>query len=510
MKHRETLLLILISILSIVLGVIYSIHNTDALHWGFITGTVLDFIHGKKLFTEIYIQYGIGQPIVFNFLNHLFPVNFSTVGIVTSAVYVLNLWVLNRGMKWIAGGAIAALMSFILFLIHPFAIYPWPDYWAGLCLSLASFFWIKNSKLPSTPSWLAGVFLFCAFLFRFTYSINITAGCIAYAVLCLFNKNIRSKQVISGILVFFSLTTLYLGYLALQQHLGLWYDEAIGSASTQYHVDGDSILLLLKRIFLPARFWLPNNQVTTTVSALFYFSIFALYRLLQRKEKDSGLYAFLILLGMAGIVQASMLYEMFRIQNACSPLYLVVALFVAMKFPDLKALLARKPILYGIALYVILLFFKFPYASSIFPLYDGKWSEYSESQIPVFKGHRFREEEHKYYQDLVRLLCGQKKQIVNMTRDSTIGYLCPGQSAAHILPFYSPPMISMIDPKQIEDEKSGRFHPDQIVVVENPSTNSPFPVVPDVRMIEIGRTQRPSGIRFMYTETIAIYRVERI
>src|SRR4029077_7827174 len=76
-----------LSVVSIFLGTVYSIYNTDPFHWGFILGSALEFIHGKALFSEIYVQHGAGVPWLFKILGFVVPINNPTIGIITSVVY---------------------------------------------------------------------------------------------------------------------------------------------------------------------------------------------------------------------------------------------------------------------------------------------------------------------------------------------------------------------------------------------------------------------------------------
>jgi hypothetical protein len=165
MKIIEILGLSFIFLISATLGILYSVYNTDPHHWGFIAGTVLDYIHGKQFFTDIYVQYGIGEPILFKFLNLIVPINYTSIGIFTSFAYALNLLIIYLSIKKLCNTTIALLLTFIIFQLHPYAIYPWPDYWAGLSLSLACFSLI-HEKEEKASGWYAisGVLLFIAFL----------------------------------------------------------------------------------------------------------------------------------------------------------------------------------------------------------------------------------------------------------------------------------------------------------------------------------------------------------
>ena len=492
---------------SATLGILYSIYNTDLHHWGLIAGTVLDYIHGLRFFSEIYIQYGIGESLLFNFLNHFFPINYTSIGIATSIGYALNLLVIYLSLRKLTSTTLATLLIAIIFLLHPYAIYPWPDYWAGLSLSLACYFLIDDKESKGSGHFaLAGAFLFAAFIFRNTYLLSIIAASLAYCVFSVFNKKVRNKNTYISIFVFFGLIGIYLLWLMSNHTLSPWYEQSLGAASSQYRIGMSHILLLLKRVFLPAKFYLPNNQVTTTISALIYISIYTLYLLLFKTS--NGTAVFLTLLGLSGIVQATLGYEIFRIQNACSPLYLVFAVFIAMKLPNINAQLKQRKQQFIIGFYVVLLLVKFPHSSSLFPLYDGELHSYSESKAPFFRWHRFRADEKKYFDDLYLYMCDGHKKIVNRTMDSTIPYLCPNQSNAHGLPYYYPTMISMIVPGKIEAEDRGEFNEDEVVVAELPVEGLFLKPNPSVKLIEIGKANRPASTRFFGENTVSVFRVE--
>jgi hypothetical protein len=506
MKIIEILGLSFIFLISATLGILYSVYNTDPHHWGFIAGTVLDYIHGKQFFTDIYVQYGIGEPILFKFLNLIVPINYTSIGIFTSFAYALNLLIIYLSIKKLCNTTIALLLTFIIFQLHPYAIYPWPDYWAGLSLSLACFFLI-HEKEEKASGWYAisGVLLFIAFLFRNTYLMSISAAGLSYLIFCVFNKNIRNKNIFITLVSFWGLFLIYLFWLSSNHTLQAWYEQSLGAGTTQYGVGVDNVLLLLKRVFLPAKFWLPNNQVTTTISALFYLSFYTLYLLLF-KVRDKGIYVFLILLGLAGIVQATLGYELFRIQNACSPLYLGFAIFLGLKLPNALELLKRNKIKLILGIYLLLLVIKFPYSSSLFPLYEGTRANYNESKIPFYRWHRFQSNMQKYYDDLALLICDAKSRIVNRTPDSSIPYLCPNQENAFALPFYNESMLIRINAQKFAQMSRGEFNANDIIVVEASTKDIQLPLNSKVKLIEVGKVIRPK-IQFYGNNTITVYRV---
>jgi len=296
-----------------------------------------------------------------------------------------------------------------------------------------------------------------------------------------------------------------------QKTLGLWYEESIGAASDQYGLGFNSILGLLKKIFMPYKFYLPNNQLTTTMSVLIWVSLYIFYVFIfksdryQERLKPStySIVVFLALLGFAGLIQEMLIFEIFRFQNSCSPLYLVITIFIVLNLPKIEQILKRRIVQAAIGIYFILLIAKFPHAASWFPIYEGSFSSFSESKIPIFKWHRFEPDVQAYYDDLSRHLCDGRKKIINITFDSTIPYLCQNQENALAVPIYYLPMVSYINPEKFAAIERGEFHEDELIVTEK----IPLPVFPKVKLIELGKIVRPKTIRF-WPGSIVMYRVE--
>jgi hypothetical protein len=510
-KTLEALWLIFMSACSLTLGVLYSIHNTDSHHWGFICGTALDYIQGKQFFRDIYIQYGVGESLLFKALNPFIPINFTSIGVLTSIAYCINLLLIYLNLKKISNGTLALILSVCVFLLNPYAIVPWPDYWAGLMLSAACFFLLHEGRSATRASVIAGIFLFLGFIFRYTYGLSFALAGISFWVFTLFKKDLRSKKIHVCLMVFLSLSGVYLLSLMQDQTFRLWYAQSIGAASSQYSIGNEAVMGLLKKIFLPHKVYLPNNQITTTMSVLFWLGLYSLYLLLFRVKKskttrnhfNSSALLFVVLLGLAGILQEMLIFEIFRFQNSCSPLYLIFAFLIILKFPDIQALLNKKIAQALIAIYIMLLIAKFPHSASWHPVYEGSFDSYSKSNIPLFAGHRFRPDVKKYYDDLFLYLCDGKSKILNLTFDSTIPYLCPGQKNALKIPFFYPPLVKNSNPDQLLEIEQGLFAVDTLIVAEN----VPPPVQSHLQLVELGKFKRPESIRF-WTNLVLVYRVE--
>jgi len=499
---KSNLLPVFVMLLTIALGCLYAVYNIDPHHWGFILGTALDFISGKKLFSEVYVQYGAGEAYLFKFLSHFIPINITSIGVITSIVYGLNLLVLFFGMRKIGNAFIAGTVLALLFLLHSYAIYPWPDYYAGFFLSLACFFLMGDEKtVGKTFDWkksaFSGVCLFVAFLFRNTYLLHIGAGGLAYTALSVFYPSIREKKIYVSMITFILLLGAYFLHLNLDGDFHLWYAEAIGAGSSQYGVGIHSIVAILKEAFFP------SSTINAIFSLFFYAGFFSVFSFVFNKTKKSGFLIFFSLIGMAGVLQSALLYEMFRLQNACSPLFLVGVATLVEFFPKKEQFFEKKKLLFLLCWLFAFLLLRFPRATSYFSFFDGRFA-YHESTIPIYHGHRFRDEQSEYYAQLSKLLCDGKSNIVNHTMDSSIPYLCEGQTHSFALPFYFPELIKTTNPEEIENQLKGIFNANDVIIAD-----AELPAHPHIKLVEVGEMKRPELWCIPQT-VVKVYRVERV
>ena len=481
---------IVFAVLATALGCLYSVYNTDSHHWGFILGTALDFIQGKNLFTQIYIQYGAGEPLFFKLLGSLLPITFTSIGIITSFTYAMSLVVLFYGIMKISNALIAALIMTFVFMMHPYAIYPWPDYFSGFFLALSCFFLTREKDAKNHRlAYLAGIFLFVSFLFRSTYIMSFGAAMLAYGALALIFPKIREKKVLITISTFGLSTFAYFLFLYQNSELHLWFAQTIGAGGAQYGIGLAHLIAPLKEAFFP------STVINILFSILYYFGFYALLSLFLKGKRPSGIVIFLSLLGMAGLVQSLLLYEMFRLINACSPLIFVAAIILYEIFPRPENFWSEKKIVFLLAWYFSFFFLHFPHATSWFPFFDGRFA-YHTNNIPVFKLHRFKSEVNDYYNGLSTLLCDGKSKIVNHTQDSMIPYLCPNQTNASALPFAM---------AIFKDENAPEILTNDELVVDQEPLQA---VSPNIKLVELGKVDRPEDIRFTTKGTVKVFRVE--
>jgi hypothetical protein len=519
LEMKKILYVLSLWCVSIFLGVIYSIYNTDPHHWGFIVGTALDFIRGKDFFSEIFIQYGVGQAILFKILNYIFPINYTTVGIITAVIYATNFPVIFFCVRRISNSTQAILITSIAFLVHPFAIYPWPDYFAGLSLCFACYFLIKAKqdgkyRLYAT----SGIFLFLAFLFRNTYLLSIMTSIISFVLLSLFSNSLKKKGIYVVIGVFSGLLAGYLLFLIYQGNLFNWYIQDFGAAFGVYDVGFSSSV---KVIFKFASYLVdPSFMLFFCLLIInIYMIIYALiddFKSTDLKQRfDYSVLIFLCLLGCSGIFQALRHLEIFRLQSATVALYFGLAYFLKMRTSETSQFNKMRFLNYFFGALIFTLILKFPFAligstranrTTIWPIISPsilKIDSFSKSEIPFFKLHRFQILENNYYQNLYKYVCDGKSRIVNLTLDSTIPYLCEDQDNALSIPFYDDQLIQRINKQESERLIAGDFREGEVIVTEVLP-----PINKNISLFLIGTISRPVSIRWMKPGNVLVLRAE--
>lgn len=138
---------IFISISALVLGIYSSKYNQDFHHWGLQLSYLIDYKNGFSFFKDIYLQYGQGQTLFLYIVDKVFEINFFTIGIVVQLIYCINLILVYKVFCFFLKKIHALLLLVFIYLIHPYAIYPWPDYYSGLCLTLVAYFFLKKKNL---------------------------------------------------------------------------------------------------------------------------------------------------------------------------------------------------------------------------------------------------------------------------------------------------------------------------------------------------------------------------
>ena len=449
------------------LSAIYSAFYSDLHHWGFIATSALDYINGRLLFKEVLVHYGVGQLIFFDLINNFYKINFTSIGNITSIIYYLNLLILYLIIKKISNFYISIAFVSAIFFIHPFIIYPWPDYLAGLCLSLFFYSTLSNRNFYLLP----GFFLFLAIIFRSTYLVGIFFSIIAYFFFTNFNKKLHSNHLAKIFLTFLIFLTFYLFYLFFNNVLIDWFFQSIGAITNyvKFSQDpafgfsdklSDKILSYIYNnfgnlyffIFQLCKFlikFIINILLPKTIED-FVFLIFYIINILfiflsifKKKyilyfpfnNEKKAIFLFFSLLGFFGIIQSLYAFNFFRNFNASSSVFLLSAIL----FNDFlkKNFLKKIKIYILVIIFILGLFINFFNMSKSMIEIDK--SLFQNSSIKYFGNRNFTKEDLEYYSSLNIFVCKDNKKIFNFTIDFNLTYLCNNKDFFHfvIMGWYS-------------------------------------------------------------------------
>ena len=518
---------ILVSV-PIALGTTYAIHNTDTPHWGFILGTILDYQQGRNLFTEVYVQYGLGLNYLISLLSYFIPASYTNIGILVSLVYAGTLLLIYVSVNHLSSFWIGLIVSLITLLIHPYAIYPWPDYFAGFFLALTVLVFTKKPKFSVTFHFIAGMLMFSAVMFRNTYVINIIAAGVLFLACNYFDRQIFHAGIYLSYFVFLLFLGGYISLLYYHGNLSLWYSQVFGAANKSYGVEASGVYTLLYKILNP-------GMVETLIFSLLFILCLTLVLLFTFIKSPIGnnsetslqvkaIVIFLSILGMTGFVQCTMIYEVFRLQNACLPLFAASAFWIQLVVTRYDFSKYNMQLRCLITALILMLVVNLPvqlsgkWGSTYWPIleppFSDNWNKYViNSTIPALIGHRLLPDVDTYYSGLARGICGRNTEIVNLTRDPLIPYLCKGSRNKFYLPMFSRVLLDNISPSQLNRIRQRQFQNGDLVVYEEASDQDPMLNAllntPNrkIQFRKLGEWIRPKSIRWLTPTRVHLYEI---
>lgn len=439
-KIHETIIYFFIFILissSIYLGYINSIYGEDFHHDFFILSSSIFYKNGLELFDDIFLQYGPGQVIFFDFLSNFININLFSISFITSIIYSLNIFILFKIFEKISSTKISFILIFLIYLIHPYSSYPWPDYLSGLCLSFFYYFFLK--KNTKSNFFICSIFLFSAVFFRSTYLINILFAIILFSLIFFV---LKKKNYFKNIFIsFLSLILVFFLILLYFNDLKDWYEQSIGQITvyaaytkhaeisekiTSYFGEYGFIILKIGYYFFKSTLNLIDiSNVENIIFVLFILiNIFFLLDILKNKSEisfEESRIIFICILGLSGFVQSLMHMEIFRNINATMGIFITTLYII--KEQRIKFFISKnlKLISTLIIIYCIILIFKFPLT-----FYDSK--KYVSFNNKYFLNKKLTPEVRSYYEEIRSFICVKENVIyTNVSWDIAISHLCDNE-----------------------------------------------------------------------------------
>ena len=290
--------------------------RTDSHHWGLMLSNAIDLSDGKIPYKDFIIQYGYLTTLVQSIWGSIFGFSFLTFGILTAIVYCGHLYQVFTVIRHLTEPWVAGLFLAVAFVLHPFPIYPWADYYAGFFLSSAIVILFTNNRGTLAQLIMAGILLGLAVWSRYTYAVAIVPFLIA--VLLAGRYSLRSWMALS--LSFIATNLLFLAVFELGYGIDLV----------------DTLTIFMGVIDEHGREWLSlehvgNLLVLTRVEDGFlvylWVATFPLFFEATRKKqlsgRELGVYTALSILGLVNLIHAIRLFEYFRVINSSFSLAIV-------------------------------------------------------------------------------------------------------------------------------------------------------------------------------------------
>ena len=473
--------ILIISLISLYFGLEYSTYHTDLIHFSVIFEQANSFISGQKLYKEIILQYGEGQPIIFYLINNFYKIDNYSIGAITSVIYSIRFFLVYKLSLYIIECRKTSLLcTFLIFISMTYTQVPWPDFYSGLSLILFFTILFFNYKKQDTSFIiLASLFLFLTIFLRNTYILNFIISSIAYFLYeIIFFKN-KSKYIHKIIYVTLIFIILYLFYLYLNDNLYLWFSHGIGISDSFLNSENKSIIERLNNYFyyiarivfhLISPFYKIFNDNGVIISSNLFFSIcfiinciFLLFGKKLLKDNISNekflLISFISIYGLSGIIQTVSSYEVFRYMNACISTYIIAFYFIK----NIKILTEKKFYLYVFTLsgiFIIHMISYMPTASHTFSIGMPNIIEkkqYNTANFKIFGKKKLTQDFLEYHETVKSMTCG-KKHIFNLGYDRNLGLLCDDNRKDY---YYS---VIHENKKLLLDLKNGLNQKDRIII----------------------------------------------
>jgi|GEM_PF-708806 len=192
------LMVIIICLASFGCGLVESIINNDNFLWGLSYIAALDVKRGAIPHSEVVIPYGYIHTLIQSAALILFGNRLISVGIVTGLFYSLTFILSYLVFLGFLKKSLAFISVLLLFLIHPYIIYPDPNYFAYTFQLLALIFFLRYSD-RRLNGLLAGFFLSMSVLSLYSSIIAIIPPFVILLCMDFYNVQNTKKSVMEKI-----------------------------------------------------------------------------------------------------------------------------------------------------------------------------------------------------------------------------------------------------------------------------------------------------------------------
>lgn len=434
---------------------IESMVNYDSFHWGYLFGPALDLKRGAIPHSETFIGYGYVPVWISSVALNIFGERLMSIGMITGLFYSLTLLLSYLVFIRFLKKSLAFLSVLLIFLIHPYMIYPGGNYFAYTFLLAALIFFLRYPENPYN-GFLAGFFLCVSVLSRYSSLIAVLPP---FAILLcweFFTAKGSVKPVVKKIgLVsagFFIPLVLFFTYLAVNSALDdFFYQNQMMAKLWGRLDDANTYLNFLAFIFQIDTSRYAYDFRGRIFSLILGVCLFVIIREIIRKVSavsvKSGSAGYdviaVCLVAVFGFLNSVHVYETFRLVNGVSVGVGVCTLVFYNSFIKAAGPLKCLMVFLSILMFLFLsssLFFKTT-TSAYFPWNKDVLSGrgVTNNTIGIFKGKLLTREYNDFYQGVYDAVAPFKKTcyIINYTNDG-VAFLINDLPRVQMVPNYHP------------------------------------------------------------------------
>jgi Dolichyl-phosphate-mannose-protein mannosyltransferase len=324
------LAVVAICLISFTFSWIETIVNIDSHHWGLMYVPALDIHRGAIPYKDTAIIYGWLTTWIQSVFIGIFGEKATSIGIPTGITYALTLQLSYRVFLRFLPRYFAFFSTFVMFLLHPYIVYAWSNYFSYTFL-LGAILLLPNTYHVSRRTLLAGVMLGLSLLCRYSAAVAILPPFFLFFIYCWLTEKSRRSSVLTGGSIFalgFLLPIgAFLSYLLSQGVLiDFWcQNQAITAAWGRGIGLSDVLPRLLISILKPVVNLTGFHDTKIRFFSLNFIAIlFTLRGVLfnkvkkQQPEQGNNIFMLVSLVSLFGYFNSVHIYEIFRLINASS------------------------------------------------------------------------------------------------------------------------------------------------------------------------------------------------
>jgi hypothetical protein len=425
--------------LSFGLSWIESCLNLDSHHWGFMYAQALDVKRGLIPHKETLIAYGYLTSEIQNLFLYLFGEKLTSIGLATGIFYSASLFLSYKIFREFLPKYLSFFSVFLIFLLHGYIIYPWPNYFSYTFELLSLSFFISD-KTSTKNVILAGFFLGLAFLCRYSaVPALLPPFCIllAYDFLISTESQKKAWRNMTLFIVGFLMPLLaFFGYLTSMEGLSDFFLQNKIIVMSFVTASNISMLInfLMNLVFFTTVLGQDSRALFFTLnffwslSTLLYVSYKLIYVNKRLTTREEGVLA-VCLVTLFGYFNSIHIYEVFRLVNGASigiGIITYTLIHIAHRRKTPITFLVLLPIVVTGCLWMQSLLFT-KTSSVLVPWkvesFTGQGT--TTTQIPLFQGKMLSKNYADFYDEIYRTLAqiAPHYSIINFTRDPVAAVL---------------------------------------------------------------------------------------